>query len=474
MNKLLLVFVILFSVTIFACGSDDDTIVDGDQQDGDIITDGDHDSDLDTVDGDLEDGDVIDVDMPDGDQIDGDLPDGDVSDGDVTDGDASDGDVSDGDAPDGDVSDGDVVDGDLEDGDISDGDLPDGDQVDGDIEQDVEPQETTPPNIRDIRVTITGEFALETDLNREDGWVVVPVEVAGTITVFVTDNETAAADLSVKAIDADSSQEFGDVTKTFNNGLWRLALNLQPGMHLRVLVTDLANNDALSEYQLILPTQYEAIAGDWDKRYYLPGQIIDNHRYATFATDGSFQEDQEDTGNLITGTYELVDDKLKVSERTSTPSTRDTDTNTVERETVAAFYVDATYFSQDPFFRTDGSSGVVGSWQRSMQSYEIIGEQLTLARDVQETLVFTETRFTRTISGTSYESGSAESISEVYEGDWEIDINESYMDNYGDYLVLTTDTENSTPIASPVITADLYVIRADHLLIAPYLDNDID
>ena len=432
--------------------------------------------------------------------------DGGTADGDQFDGDTNDGDATEGDSPEGDMTDGDdeiVADGDEDhdprvDGDVESSDLddeqadhfdgveddldgdpepPDGDLEESDEQMEVEEDqgEQEPPQFRSLRVSISGEFNAEFDLANGDVRYVLPVDSDALFSVLTLDNESAVADLVVEVIDRSSSETVAGQSTEFRNNLWHCSLMVSPGVSYAVRVKDLAGNEAVSDYSLILPSQAKALPGNRTKRFYQPNQSVNYEWDFSLSPDGTWSETLENEGLSHTGTYESTGEKLHFSERTLTSDQSkpgDNDFNTIEWEKVADYYVDTSYFSMAPFVRHQAdqkSDGIAGTWERSHQLY-VPGENgLVLAEEVIETLAFSAGRFTLSKTGTSYDVKNGQPINQVMEGDYSIELNEDYMSNYGNFLVRSIDTVDGNPLAEPEQLFELHIIRADHLLISPYL-----
>lgn len=426
-------------------------------------------------------------------------------DGGQTDGDApADGDgFTDGDEPaDGDDTDGDAI---VTDGDNnSDGDvIVDGDS-DGDDDGNDTPTETVIPEFRSVRVSISGEFSVEVDLGVGDGWHVLPVPAEAVFAIFTTDNATLAEALKVDVIHNDSGEILEGQSKEFRNGLWRSTVTIEAGQHLTVRTEDEAGNVAVLAHVLVLPTQFEAIPKAWQKRFFEYDSGSDLQVYtdswdAGWSDDGTWTESQEDTGMTHAGTYESVEGKLKVSETTRSYESRDdsdSDPDTIESELIGDYYVDNTYFSRAPYApvsddgrgtddRSDGDidgdmdgSGddiLTGTWSRSWDRNQPgLDGVPVLAETVTETLVFAAGRYTLTVLK-DRAGVRIEDTTDVYEGDYEIYLNPSYIENYGNFLMRTIDTVNDVPVAGEVEhTSELHVLKAGYLLISPYIYTGLE
>ena len=106
-------------------------------------------------------------------------------------------------------------------------DTVDTDSVDsGDSELDA-PADEEAPEYRSIQASIQGQFSSQVDLSSSDQTRIVPIEVTIEFTIFATDDETDAEQLTVEIVDADGTPF--DAEPTFSNGLWKLQTTLSPG-----------------------------------------------------------------------------------------------------------------------------------------------------------------------------------------------------------------------------------------------------
>ncbi len=405
----------------------------------------------------------------DNDSADGDNPDGDNPDGDEPDGDEPDGDDPDGDDPDGDDPDGDDPDGDDPDGDDPDGDDPDGDNPDGD-----DPSDSISPEIQNVQVAIAGEFSSSFSLNESDVVRVLPVAAEAEFTVQASDNVTDREQLVVDVVDIEGGSAPNVVSRNYRNGLWRVTVELTSGSRVGVQVTDEAGNSGEHSYVLVLPELLEALVGDWEERLFQKNGSSHStyqRNQRTFASDLSWSGSILNEAFVQAGIYAGDDSDLEISETThqngDTPD--DTDSSTTEWKREAVYHVDGVYFSDRPYTRTAGTVGnVVGTWERSYAYYLPDGADLELAEDVTETLTLAgDDSFNFNHSGTRYTSGGEEAISETKSGSWFVDPNEDYSDNYGDFLVFTTDTVDGEALASTIEDCELHVIRNGRLLVRP-------
>jgi hypothetical protein len=330
------------------------------------------------------------------------------------------------------------------------------------------------PSFRDVSASIQGEFSSQIDLS-ESATRVLPVPAMTTFTVFADDNETGAEQLSIDVVDA-TGESLDEQSTSFSAGLWKITVEVSPGMEVRVRATDRAGNSTTTESTLEIPSQAEALVNSWQRRTYTnDDQSIDERFNLSIKDDGTWEEQRPDT--TLGGDYTVDGDVLRFS-RTYL-SGNDTNRETIERQVRSTFYVDGTYMHRSPWQRdgtADGSEGVAGTWARSYKVYAPRDGAVSLKREVTSTLTFSENSesdntWSRTRSGTEYSGDQGSSFTSTTSGTWRVVENESYGGNFGDYLVRTTTHEDGTALESPETTSELFYAPLDLLLLSPYLDT---
>lgn len=357
------------------------------------------------------------------------------------------------------------IDGDTDiDGDTevdSDGDYDTEEEADGESTS----KDTEAPGFKSIRVTINGEFAAEYDI-KSDVKYVLPIDAEIVFAVFTTDDTTDSENLQVKTIYRDSKEDVEEQSAVFNNGLWRITMTISPGESVLISSTDEAGNEAVSEYGFIVPSREEAVVATWNKRIYNDEQIIQALHTLQLKEDGSWTENREDTQQSLSGLYSFADGKMLVEGLIPEKVTKDEiDPANYRRE--AGYYVDSTYFSMENFVKTGGEDAdeLVGTWQREYGYSYKENDTWSQLSSTKETLEFdSEAKFTWT-----YENLLDANDKTVYQGTYEVHINESYMDNYGNYLEMQITKIDDENVTDSEATYELFVIRADNLLKKPYI-----
>jgi hypothetical protein len=331
------------------------------------------------------------------------------------------------------------------------------------------------PSFRDVSASIQGEFSSQVDLS-ESATRVLPVPAMTTFTVFADDNETGAEQLGIDVIDA-QGEPLADQSSTFTSGLWKISVEVRPGMEVRLRATDRAGNSATTESTLKIPSQAEALVKDWQRRTYTnDDQSIDERINLSIEGDGTWEEQRPDA--TLGGDYSVHGDVLRFS-RTYLSSS-DTNRETIERQVRSNYYVDGTYMHRSPWQRdgtADESEGVAGTWTRSYKEYTPQDGAVSLKREVTSTLTLSENSesdntWSRTRSGTDYNGDQGSAFTSTTSGTWKVVENESYGGNFGDYLVRTKTHEDGTALESPETMSELFYTPLDLLLVSPYLDTE--
>ena len=324
--------------------------------------------------------------------------------------------------------------------------------------------DVTPPEFRDVRVDIYSAPSIQLDLNNQDVTRVLPMAFPATFTVLTTDDTSTQDAITVTVLLGEGDTPVGGQTPAFSNGLWKVEVpEVAPGETYRVRVEDEAGNGDIWIHTLTIPTLDEAVAGDWDTRWY-DAEGTFSHSWNATWSDGTWVETRVDPAGQFGGTWTIDGDLLTVETTTSDPG--DGDPATVERRDQSGFYVDETYFAAWPLERVGEGVGIEGTWTRSgIKVWQDSGEGLHLDEDETHTLVFAEGgALTLTLEGII---DGVEDQTQVITGTWVLVPNENYIENYGDYLVITLDTLDGAPLDEPNSWVDLMVIRHDLLLLSP-------
>ncbi len=324
--------------------------------------------------------------------------------------------------------------------------------------------DTTPPEFRDVRVEIHAEPSIPLDLNNKDVERVLPMAFPATFTVFTTDETSPPEAIAVTILLGDGDTLVDGQEASFNNGLWTVEIpEIAPGQTYRVRVEDEAGNPDLWIHALIIPTLEEAMVGDWDTRWYEEDGTHSHSWEATWSAGGAWEESRIDPAMQVEGTWAIDGDLLTIAETKSEPG--DADPTTVDRQDETEFYIDETYLAAGPLHRVDEGTGLEGTWTRAVKVWEDSGEGLNLVEDVSHTFALKDGGgLVITIEGAF--DGEADKV-QINQGTWVLVPNENYIENYGDYLVLSIDTVDGAPLAEANTWVDLMVIRHDMLLLSP-------
>lgn len=335
---------------------------------------------------------------------------------------------------------------------------------------DTPPSDAEPPELRDVSAAIQGEFSSQVDLNGDSEIVrYLPIDAKTEFTVFASDNETDAENLTLEAVDAEGNA-LEKVEENFRNGLWRFTVDVGPGTTVAVEATDEAGNTSTTDAKLVIPSRGEALVDDWQRREFSnDDQSITARFNLTFRDDGTWQETTPDAE--FSGSYGVDDRGLaytveSISGKDGEPS-----------RTVSSFYVDETYYDHNAWTLADDSNDktpVAATWERNRKIYGKSGGDWELAKEISETLELKRVEggddtWTLTRTGTDHTGGSKSDIDETESGTWQIIENDSYAGNYGNYLKRTTTHRNGSKLDSAETVTELFQNRLDKLLISPYL-----
>ncbi|MGM0556100.1 MAG: hypothetical protein ACQEVA_06960 [Myxococcota bacterium] len=324
------------------------------------------------------------------------------------------------------------------------------------------PSDDEAPEYRDIKASIQGTFSSQVDLRSGDQRRVLPVAAPVQFTVFATDNETGAEDLTVEVVDPDG-QPLG-AEATFSNGLWKLDLEIAPGDTAYVRTTDEAGNAATSEYALIIPTRAEAVQGNWERLFYNREKAVANRWPVTYAEDGTWEVEQDE--GVVGGTYEANEDQLTLTQTfDEAAQDGDTDTNTVEEQRVMSYYVDNTFLMPAPYETEGDDSTVEGTWTRTYDVRKPVDGTLDAYSTATETLEFNEDGTWSWTRVDELEAGGSEETSES--GTYTLEISDGYIENYGNYLFIEVTSRDGTELTTAEEDVWLQRFRLGKMLINP-------
>lgn len=320
--------------------------------------------------------------------------------------------------------------------------------------------DATPPELRNVRVELSGDLGVSFDLNRLDATHALPVATTAEFTVFARDDETPTEELVAEVVDAEGVPVDGQ-TAVFEGGLWRITVAVARGQTLSVRVRDAAGNEIASQ-ALVLPAAAEALQGAWETPFFDVDQSP-TERWALSFDPNGWTETRQAGSFTHAGRFAVAGDTLTFSETSSSGGAADdADTTTVEWERVAAFYLDDGFFSDRPYQRTAGTTGIAGTWERSYQLSMVSGGTLQVAEDVTETLTFNSDDTwseTRTGIGASPQSQS---------GTFRTEAAESYTTSITAFVARTVTTVDGAPVTPGAESFASYDIRGSFLLVDPY------
>jgi len=338
-------------------------------------------------------------------------------------------------------------------------------------------EDTEPPEFRDIQISIQGEFSSNVDLTDGDASRILPVPADAEFKVLAGDNETSREDLELAAVTSDG-EELSATDESFRNGLWSFTAELAPGDVVRVRATDAAGNAATSEHALTISTREGALVATWEKRFFTNDEqpeIREKH-LRTFEEDGTWSEERVDVE--LGGDYRVEDETLVVQKTyQSGGGNENSDRSTIELDRASEFYVDRRFFSGRPWSRDGSKTGIAGTWEREAEIYTHESGERSLAETVRETLELTknsggpnEWAFTRDVT----DADSEETTMETASGTWEtVELTSIYGDNFGTFLVRTTEKRDGSELQDPETDTELYRMPLNKLLISPYVRSSM-
>ncbi len=335
--------------------------------------------------------------------------------------------------------------------------------------------DATPPEVLDYRVTLQGPPVVSLEVNAADAEAILPSLTELEATIRGEDDVTAPEDLVVEFVDAEG-MAFTPSDQTFRNGLHRITTSVEPGQVVRARVTDAAGNSATSDFQLRIPTLTEALARDWELRFFDTDQTIVSRWTTSMSEDGTWAESREDTGRDLGGTFTVDGSGIVMEVRSSMGGTapEDSDSSTVEERTTAELYVDENFLAVAPYTRTEMSAGgMTGTWENHRSIERPISGALALAEERAITLTLGDDgTFTETVTVTDHTSGSPVMTETTRSGTWEVVANENYSEAVADFLAFTTDMRDGMAVDPPEEELVAHKEQRGFLLLAPRLAAD--
>ncbi len=324
----------------------------------------------------------------------------------------------------------------------------------GDAPSGTKSTDAVPPDIRDVRGTLGAPTPGTLDLGSSDAQRIITAPTPLTLQVFATDDVSATDALSVVALD-DTGQPLADQTATLHNGLWEIATTATPGLSLHVAVDDEAKNRTTWPYAAVFPTREQALVRQWSLLVYDENGTVTARPLDTLTSDSWCQDDDAQGGGPRGGSWSVqADGRLTIETRHQMAcDTKDfgTEWDSVEATRTAAFYVDATYFSDRPYVRQGGaaSADITGTWTRQADLPQTATSTLTLLAD-----------------GTF-----SESTEDAHQraGTYEIQHNSDYTNDFGQLLILTTTRVDGADVA-PTVGVHYWTLQNDQLLVDPFVE----
>ncbi|MEM1414065.1 MAG: hypothetical protein AAGH15_04160 [Myxococcota bacterium] len=297
------------------------------------------------------------------------------------------------------------------------------------------PSDLVPPEFRDVRATLQGDLATEIDLSGEDQVFVLPSARTFAFSVFVRDDVSAAADMSV-SVRVNGAAGTPSAAPTFESGLWRFELEVGPGESVEVVVADEAGNETLGPAMLVVPSREEAVVGTWEQAFFDDGQRITGRFIHVLSAMGDYtRRDGEDEDR---GSYSVDATTLGLTLVATTES--------------SAYYVDNVFLAPGPWTRTDGNTGIVGAWTVETT---LGGETTTRTLIVGDDDTWSERVET---GGTLVEETS---------GTYRTELNEDYVESIGEFFIRSVTERDGSPVTEEPL-AELFVLREGLLLLAPW------
>jgi hypothetical protein len=322
--------------------------------------------------------------------------------------------------------------------------------------------DTVAPEIQQVAATLGPQGTLGSlDLDSADDQRVISSPTPLNLEVEATDDVTPGDALKVQALDA-NDDPIADQTPTFHNGLWNVVTTAKPGLTVRVAVSDQAGNRTLWPYAAVFPTQEQALVSTWTLLVYGSGNTVLSRPHMTLTATTWCQEDDAAGDGPSGGTWSIQSDgRLQLQTRGHTPCSQNpgNDGNSVLSSRTAAFYVDATFFSDRPYTRESGSAtsdaDLKGSWTRTA--------------DIATTGTPSSVTSTLTLVSDNTFQQTTEDGHQI-SGTYTQEQNTDYTTDFGNLLVLTTTQEDGAAV-SPAITAVHYwTILNGELLIDPFVE----
>jgi len=324
--------------------------------------------------------------------------------------------------------------------------------------------DNTAPEFKDVRVEIGAEFPVLLDLNTASVEKLLPGPTSVAFIIIVTDDGTPSRDLLVEVLHGRGGRAESQ-TSGFNNGLWRISLTATPGTDLRLQATDEWGNVASWPHALVIPSLAEVIAGTWETRRFDSTCAPLSAWTATWKDDGSWSAAQPDTSHEQGGRFLVDGEKLEVTGTWSESGDRNPDTAEWRRR--GAFYADETFFHEAPLSPLAQTAELMGSWETSFKTWT--GEDGDLVLETEATTVLTfgdDDSWSQVTSGTRWNLGLPEPLKIETSGTYEVVLNENYVDNFGDCLVLSEVVPGGYKES-----VHLVVMRNDRLLLTPKVRN---
>ena len=315
------------------------------------------------------------------------------------------------------------------------------------------PSDTEPPTLRDLQVSLGSDVANTVNLSDADATRVVLEPTTVSMRVFASDDNSEVEDLNVSLIDRVTQQRLQSQSSRLERGLWLIEAVAEAGTSVTVRVQDAARNEATWPWAVIFLGREAALERTW-MRLVLDERALELERPHSTWGNGEFCVDGFGGSPPRGGTYAVTaQEQLLTEQRHQLPCTTEdfgSEWASIESTRTSNFYVDETYFTEQPFRRVEGSgSAIQGIWEHlRTEAEDVVDTRITLREDGR------------------FERASDEM---VIEGSYRVATNGSYEESFGDFLIEQVDTIDG--LAVPTETrVSLHVVRSGHLLLNPWIE----
>lgn len=328
---------------------------------------------------------------------------------------------------------------------------------------DVDAGTSLPPELRIVQAQIHGDFPSTLDLTTQDGSYVLPRSTTVEFVVFARDDRTTVSALNVSVVNQLGVPLLIEQT-SFSGGLFHVTVGAARGTTLRARVVDGDGNVSLS-HLLVFPFAEDTVQGTWITRFFGTTQTV-LYRWTSTWAGSDWTETRKDSGLVHGGTFAFSGDFLGVTE-TFAQSDAGVSASGLERR--AAFFLDGTYFSDRPWERTAGTTGVVGSFQRTYELRTPADAGSAVVESATEVLdIRTDGTWSSSKTGTrTVPDGGTAPISESEAGTYRTDLNTNYSTGTVYFLGRVVTDVNGSPVTPGPERLEVYAERGPFLLLSP-------